>query len=648
MAVKRRAAQAFGEEGGDDLEVNPKQSAYEEIDKELRPLGPDEITEKIDEQYDRWGIVDGEFSFSDIVDRAFKNFGIPISASVSPGGDGISVTDMDFKAWKEEARALLMLERVRSFGDEIDGDQYARVGRVLECIFYAKKLVFSAVFAKNAIFTAMRGDDASIVPQEIDDAFGSWGLRFRWIGENQKDLTSMQNLLLYLLDTAQERGYRKHGDSVMCQIMSEDNRPTHAWKAHCSITEFVDMFTAKETNWDAWKWKTSSPGMREQIIENLTKADDYQFPKLVRDRSTFSFRNGLYRASIDKFCEFESVGQSVVSARYFEMDFDAEHATGDWRNIPTPYIESVMDSQDWDPDVKEWLYVLFGRLLYDVGERDGWQVIPMLLGLAGTGKSLLCTKVAKAFYEAADCGVLGNSIEKRFGLSSFYDKLLFIAPELRHDFQLDQAEFQSMISGEELLLAQKFKTAKAVKWRPPGVLAGNEIPAWADAAGSITRRIVVFDFAKSIQNPDMSLEKKLEGEIPNILVKCNKAYLEKSAAVGDKSIWKHLPAYFARNQSKMAAETNSIEAFILSGSLRFGETLYMPLDDFKKRLKAYEVENGYKGMKLTSDLFRTPFSRHSLKIERSCLAYEGRRLTRDYVIGVDVHSSGDEGAASML
>jgi hypothetical protein len=649
MAMKRNAETAFGGGGGgdDELEVNPRQRAYEEVERELRSLAPGEIAEKVDEQYERWGIDDGEHSYGDIVERAFANFDVDIGSRAALGS-GVSVADMDIRTWKEEAKALILLERIRTLGNEVAVEQYSRIGRILEAIFYAKKLVFSTIFAKNAIGVAVGGDEANVVSQDIDDAFGSWGLRFRWIGDTQKDLTSMQNLLLYLLDTAQERGYRKHGDSVMCQISSEDGKPTHAWGARSTIAEFVDAFTAKETNWDAWKWKTSSPGMREQIIENLTKADDYQFPRLVRDRSTFSFKNGLYVARLDKFCKFEELGPSVVSSKYFDMEFDAEYAAGDWRSIPTPYMESVMESQEWDPIVREWLYVLFGRLLYDVGERDGWQVIPMLLGLAGTGKSLLCTKVAKAFYEAADCGVLGNSIERRFGLSSFYDKLLFIAPELRHDFQLDQAEFQSMISGEELLLAQKFKTAKAVKWRPPGVLAGNEIPAWADAAGSITRRIVVFDFAKSIPNPDMSLEKKLELEIPAILVKCNKAYLEKSSEMGNKSIWKHLPPYFARNQSKMAAETNAVEAFILSGSIRFGENLYMPLDDFKKRLKAFEIENGYKPMKLTTDLFRTPFSRHSLKIERCCREYGGKKLTRDYVFGTDVHQSSDDGAALLL
>jgi hypothetical protein len=654
MAGKRTATDAFDDANGrgsnvdGELAVDEKQRMCEEMEREFLDAGPEEIVAKIDEQYERWGIVADDRSFGSIVSRAFENFGIPLHDFDPAEQPGPTVEDMDVRIWRHEALALLLLEKTKTFGADDRSDQFGRVGRILESIFYAKKLVFATIFAKNALEVAARGAEANAVSERMDDTFGSWGLRFRWIGETQKELTSLQNLLIHMLDAAQERGYRKHGENVMCRILSSDGKATHAWKVHSTITEFVDAFTAKETNWDPWKWKTSSPGMRENVIAHLTDADDYQFPRLVRNRSTFSFRNGLYVAGEDRFCDFDALGPSVVSAKYFDADIDAALAHGDWRAMPTPHLDSVLESQDFDPSVREWLYVLFGRLLYDVGERDGWQVIPMLLGLAGTGKSLLTTKVAKAFYEAADCGVLGNSIEKRFGLSSFYDKLMFIAPELRHDFQLDQAEFQSMISGEEILLSQKFKTAKTVKWRPPGILAGNEIPEWADAAGSITRRIVVFDFAKPITNPDMSLEKKLEAEIPTILVKSNKAYLEKVAAIGNQSVWNHLPPYFLRNQSKMAAETSAIEAFVIAGSLALGEGLFMPLDDFKKRLKAFEIENGYKPAKLTTDLFRTPFARHGLKIDRCCREYDGKKLTRDYVFGADVHRSEDTSAALLL
>jgi hypothetical protein len=86
-------------------------------------------------------------------------------------------------------------------------------------------------------------------------------------------------------------------------------------------------------------------------------------------------------------------------------------------------------------------------------------------------------------------------------------------------------------------------------------------------------------------------------------------------------------------------DTNSVEAYLVSGDLRFGQQLYMPLDDFKKALKAFETNNGYKSQRLTTDLFRTPFARHQLKISRDALPYGGKRLTRDYVMGADIVQS---------
>ena len=638
---KRNAADAqLDEEQEDPSNTDAKSEMLGEMEALYERMSPEDVMAEIERAYEDWGILDTEATFVDITQRCFRNFGVPTSTAVDFNANSTRFTDIELRAWREEARGMLLLQRVRSLGEELEPQQFEQVGRILEAIFYAKKLVFSAVFVKHASQLACCGSQAPVLPEEMDKRFGLWGLRFRWIGEGSSDLSAFQNLLLYLMDTAQERGYRKQDDNVMCQIMTPEGESTHAWKPVCTISEFVDSCTSKERDWEAWRWKTYTSGTRDNIIDQLTKADDYQFPKLFQDRSTFSFTNGIYRADKDRFCRFDEVGSTIAAVKFFDMDFPVEcveHRS--WSEIDTPYMESVMDAQDWDVDVKKWLYVLFGRLLYDVGAKDGWQVVPFLLGLAGTGKSLLTTKVAKMFYPSALVGVLGNNIEKRFGLSSFHDKLMFIAPELRNDLQLDQAEFQSMVSGEEVLLAQKFKTAVAVKWKPPGILAGNELPTWADSSGSIARRVVVWDFGKPVTNPDMSMEEKLAAEIGKIIVKCNRAYLEQAAAIGRQSIWNHLPEYFKRTQSKMAADTNSVEAFLMSGGLQFGQQLYMPLDDFKKAVKAYEMNNSFKAQKLTMDLFRTSFTRHQLEIVRESLPYGGRKLSRDYVIGADIVQS---------
>jgi phage/plasmid-associated DNA primase len=75
-------------------------------------------------------------------------------------------------------------------------------------------------------------------------------------------------------------------------------------------------------------------------------------------------------------------------------------------------------------------------------------------------------------------------------------------------------------------VAAKFKTAQTVEWKVPGALAGNEVPSWVDNSGSINRRIVLFEFPKRVHDGDMELGRKIDREMPAILRKCNKAYLE--------------------------------------------------------------------------------------------------------------------------
>ena len=104
--------------------------------------------------------------------------------------------------------------------------------------------------------------------------------------------------------------------------------------------------------------------------------------------------------------------------------------------------------QEMGREVSRWMYVMIGRLIYEVGELDGWQVLPFLKGAASSGKSTILTRVCRNLYDQADVGTLSNNIERKFGLSALADKLLFIGPEIKADIQLEQAEFQSIVSGE--------------------------------------------------------------------------------------------------------------------------------------------------------------------------------------------------------
>ncbi len=66
-------------------------------------------------------------------------------------------------------------------------------------------------------------------------------------------------------------------------------------------------------------------------------------------------------------------------------------------------------------------------------------VMPFFKGMAGTGKSTIIGIVEKMF-DKVDVGTMSNNAEKTFGLSSLADKFVFVAPDVKSDLVLDQAE----------------------------------------------------------------------------------------------------------------------------------------------------------------------------------------------------------------
>ena len=107
------------------------------------------------------------------------------------------------------------------------------------------------------------------------------------------------------------------------------------------------------------------------------------------------------------------------------------------------------------------------------------QVIPYLKGQASSGKSTILLRVCRTLYDKADVGVLSNNIEKKFGIGAFSEKFLFVAPEIKADLQMEQAEFQSMVSGEDMSICVKYQTAHTAEWKVPGIMAGERwTPSW--------------------------------------------------------------------------------------------------------------------------------------------------------------------------
>ena len=460
--------------------------------------------------------------------------------------------------------------------------------------------------------------------------------------EDSDDLNPYQVIILNLLDELERQKLRKSKDMICEEVITEKGYRTMAWKPICTIKEKIHHLSEKNSSPERWKLITKKATMPKDVAIHLEECNDVQLPELKKNRHAWSFRNGVFVGDLEgnRFYyygtnEFSKLDRHMVTSKYFDQDFDDHTSTESWKEIPTPLLDSIMDYQGWNDDVKRWMYIMLGRLTFRLNEADTWQVIPFCKGIAQSGKSTLLNYVTKLFYEPSEISVMANNIEEKFGLSSIYQANLFIGPEIKHDFRIDQAEFQSLVSGEEIQIARKNKNAVTIQWDVPGILAGNETPGFSDNSGSILRRLLLFKFGRQVSDGDARLGDKLAGEIGSILQKCIWAYIEAVRDYGDKLIWKVVPKQFMEWREEIEGQLHTLVGFMKTTQLKYGEDKQMPLHWFRHKYREYCSSMGTRPRQWKTELYEGPFSQWKLRIGIGTMEWMGSvKKDQEIVYGV--------------
>lgn len=519
-----------------------------------------------------------------------------------------------------------------------DDDSKRKLENAMQILYYLEQAMSASVIATRLISAGIDANDTSVSNDDL-----AAGLAPFCKMELEQDVNKFQQLLLYLLNSVQHKGYRRYGSDCYKQLYTEEGYNTRAWQLAIPIKDFIYEAARKETNFDQWLNLTQSKGNAACAADYLISCKDVQFPVLVKSRNVFAFKNGIYEARKDRFRPYrEGTPSDRVACKYFDLEFDEESVDiDDWYSIETPHFQSILDFQGFEADVSRWMYIAIGRLMYEVNDLDRWQVIPYLKGQASSGKSTILLRVCRNLYDKSDVGVLSNNIEKKFGIGAFSEKFLFVAPEIKSDLQMEQAEFQSMVSGEDMSICMKYQTAHTAEWKVPGIMAGNEVPGWVDNSGSITRRIMLFDFQKRVENGDMDLGKKLETEMANLIKKANKAYLWAVREFAKDNIWRHLPAYFHTTREDLSENTNVLEHFLKSNTVKFGGDTYMPWKDFLSAFQNHLRAHNFKyTSNFTKDYYAAAFLRYSLrKSTKESRSYHGSFYNVVWLDGADVLES---------
>lgn len=434
----------------------------------------------------------------------------------------------------------------------------------------------------------------------------------------------LQHAVLYILKKIQNLGYRRDGEDCYRQVM-HGGKETCFWEYVCSFTEVIHSCITKEDGYQWWaNGLTSSKHSCSALKNYLECSWDNEFPRIQQDRGAFSFTNGVYFAHRNEFVSFDEIHgkdemKDVATIQFFRHPFDPSHATmPDWRDIPCPEFDNLVRYQEYDDESLRWIYVFLGRVLYPVGARDNWQVGPMFKGVARSGKSTVALLV-KCIFPPHQVGTLSSNGEDRFGLSSLYTKLIYVCTEVKKDFALSQGDWQSMVTGEEVSVPVKKETPQCKKWDVPGILCGNELPNWMDAAGSVVRRLVLFEFNRRVssEHNDPNLMDKLKRNIGPFICKANRAYLEAVEEHGHQDIWKRgiLSEQIRKMHERLSMGVDALRRFLMSPQCELRPHLYIPESDFLVHYRAFRVAEKLPPVTWTRDHWLNCFQEFGIKRE---------------------------------
>ena len=515
-------------------------------------------------------------------------------------------------------------------------------------------------------------------------------------GAEQPKKTPFQRTLLYILGRLAFCGYRRVGE--MCykerKTPAPHFIPSHCYVEECSIMDFVQRSCHKAHTPEEWDdLMASKCSIADDVVKQLQRGHDTEFPELNPDRYLLSFNNGLYnieqnmfyawneradwgrqasveldrrnafrvRAHLDLTLAIPQAPSRIeVAMNYYDATFPVEHMSNP-NATPTPEIDSIFTNQQLTEETREQFYMMLGRLLYPVGEKENWQKQLIMLGLAGVGKSVICKAVTDIFPPHM-VGLIGH--ENTFMLSAIYKKLLWICSEVRRDspafFSKQQGDFQSIITGEALSVAVKNATAKQVeRWTVPGLMAGNQLCAVSDAGGSMVRRFVLirFDHRVESSNVNPNLSEDIRNKIGHFILKINSIYLQWASDYGKQDLHPLMSPQIRAFSQSLHSQLDTVARFlearaeshlVLAYECNADPSMvYMKWTEFTARYKMFLEQNSLPKVALEVDHFMRAFAdpQYGLRRVHNTLGYNGEppKLTW-WVMGIgpsDVYGSDD-------
>jgi hypothetical protein len=413
----------------------------------------------------------------------------------------------------------------------------------------------------------------------------------------ERELGPQQKLLNFLFQRAGDQRMRRKNSALYRPRLLLNGTHSGFYEYDSEIQDFMFRTVSPARLYpEQYDALTNKPSTPQQMVSLLTGLPDSRCPFLEKNRTSFSFANGVFNAVDGTFETYDVRSHTAKStANFFDANITEEMLSVNPMNIETPHFDKILRDQEFDDHARRWMYILCGRLLHEVGALDDWQVTLYIRGVAGSGKSSIL-KTMGMMYEAGDVGYMMSDGQTTFSDEHLYDRFIVMAMDLDKTTTFSATRINSMISGEKVSVNRKFKTALNETWRPPLILASNAQPPWPDVAGNLMRRLPILTFNHPVRQSDPHLFDKLKSEVPILLVKIARAYLDGVREYGSRSLWEEgiLPAMCHDAKRQYLITSNPLAAFLASDQIVFQEHMETDTSEFRRALVQYTKEHGDK------------------------------------------------------
>jgi len=400
---------------------------------------------------------------------------------------------------------------------------------------------------------------------------------------DDESMTPSQRLLEFYIREACTRNLRRKGGAVYTPVLLPDGTATRFFQYSAEISDWIfAVISPTQSNMDqflALTARQNTPGHMASLLEKIV---DSRFPTLKKCRTLFSYRNGVFDACTglfhwylhpdllsEGFHTVYELDSTLSTSNFFDTIMPRTSLLKDAMSMETPNFDSILRSQRYSDNDMEWFYAMTGRLMHDVNAMDQWQCCLYIYGVASSGKSTLYRLFAE-IYESSDVGFLADDSEQNFIDQHLINAFTVFCLDCSNDLRLPKTRFNSWVTGEQVVISQKFKTALTKTWSAPIVFASNSLPPIASTAGSGTRRFVIFPFDHVVSKIDTGLQDKCRAELPLFLIKCARLYLDKVAETGSAPIWgpdSKLPQMCFKAREKYSVANDPRAEFLLCSDL---------------------------------------------------------------------------------